>query len=187
MQGRYSAGIVILVAVWLLTGFRTDALRSGWKYAGGALHGKESKPTLTFYDAESVRYRDNGDVQVRVKAVDASVIDGLIEREAEIVKRASEKTAKSYYPPYVLTNPDPDGGADAYLEVILWEEAANQDGLPSTSTELYAIRCREGMMQRISSILYKADGTVTYASDFDRWSPVTPGSTGGVLHTILCR
>jgi hypothetical protein len=71
--------------------------------------------------------------------------------------------------------------------MILWEEAANHAELKSRSKELYEMRCRERMIQSISSILYKADGTTTYASDFDRWSPITPGSTGDALHKILCK
>lgn len=177
--------IFLLIAAGLLTGFRTDALRSSWKYAGGALPGNESGQVLTFYDAENIRYLDNGDVQVWVKTVDASEIDRLVAREKDILTRAAEKTANAYYPPYFLSNPDPN--ADAYIEMILWEEAANHAELKPRSRGLYEIRCRENMIQRISSRLYKTDGTTTYASDFDRWSPITPGSAEAALHKILCR
>lgn len=187
MRGKRSTGIVLLIAAGLLTGFRTDALRPSWKYAGGALPGNESGREIAFYDADTIRYLDSGDVQVWVKTADAAVLDGLIERDTEIVSRAAEKTAKAYYPPYVLTDPDPDGGADAYLDVILWEEAANHPGLTTRSKGLYEIRCPGKMIRRISSILYRADGTATYVSDFDRWSPITPGSAGDTLHKILCR
>lgn len=177
----------IIVAVGILTGFRTDALRSNWKYAGGFLQEKEYERTLTFYDADNIHSLDNGDVQVWVIAVDASEIDRRIAEEKEIMTRAAEKTAKSYYPPYFLSNPDPNAGTDAYIEMILWEEAANHAELKPRSRGLYEIRCRERMIQRISSMLFKKDGTTTYASDFDRWPPITPGSTGDVLHKILCK
>jgi hypothetical protein len=52
---------------------------------------------------------------------------------------------------------------------------------------LYEINCRERMIQTVSAITYKRDGTTTFASDFDRWSPIPPESTGDVLRRILCK
>lgn len=187
MRARLSTGIGIIIAVGLLTGFRTDALRSNWKYAGGALPEKESGQTLTFYDAESIQSLADGAVQVWIKTVDASEIDRLIAEEKEIMTRAAEKTSKSYYPPYFLSNPNPNESAGAYIEMILREEAANDADIMPRSKRLDEIRCKERMIQSISSITYKTDGTMTYASDFDRWSAITPGSTGDALHKILCK
>ncbi|MCE5265870.1 MAG: hypothetical protein LLG97_20360 [Deltaproteobacteria bacterium] len=177
----------MIAAIGLLTGFRTDVLRADWKYAGGALPDREIGNTLEFYDAETVEYLSNGDVKVWVKAIDKSDVDGLVAGEKAIMTKAAEKTAKSYYPPYFLSNPDPDASADACIEMILWEEAANHDDVKPRAKMLYEINCRERMIQTVSAITYKRDGTTTFASDFDRWSPIPPGSTGDVLRRILCK
>ncbi len=52
MWGNLSAGIIIIVAVILLTGFVTDELQANWKYAGDAFlenesgHALEAEPLL---------------------------------------------------------------------------------------------------------------------------------------------
>jgi hypothetical protein len=187
MRTRFSAGIGIIVTAGLLTGFQTDALRANWKYAGKALSEKENGRTLAFYDAENVEYLSNGDVKVRVMTIAAPEIDDLVAREKDIIKKAAEKAAKSYYPPYFLTNPDPGASADEYIEMILWEEAANHGDMKPKSKRLYEINCNEKKIQTVSAITYKRDGTTTFASDFDRWSPITPDSNGDALHRILCK
>lgn len=187
IRARLSTGIVIIVAAGLLTGFRTDALRANWKYAGAALSENGNGHALAFYDAENVQYLANGDVQVWVKAVDASEIDRLIAKDKEIMTRAAEQTSKSYYPSYILSDPDPSASADAYIEMILWEEAANHADAKPRSKRLYEINCRERKILTISTILYRRDGTTTYTSDFDRWAPIIPDSTGDTLRKMLCR
>jgi hypothetical protein len=187
MWGKLSAGIVLLVAVILLTGFQTDELRANWKYAGGTLPEKESAHTLAFFDADHIQYLSNGDVTVWMKAIDASEIDRLISKEKEIVNRAAEKMAKSYYPPYFSSNPDPNPSVDRYIEMIEWEEAANHADIKPRARLLYEIRCKETMIQTISAITYKNDGSSTFTSDFDKWSHIIPGSTGDTLRNILCK
>jgi len=184
---RKLSAIVILVGVIFLTGFVTDELRANWKYAGGTLPEKGSAHTLAFFDADNVQYLSNGDVQVWIKAIDASEIDTIVGKEKEITKKAAEKMAKSYYPPYFLSNPDPDPGVDMYLEIIEWEEAANHADIRPRARLLYEINCKERMIQTVSAITYKSDGTTTFASDFDRWSPIVPESTGDALRNILCK
>jgi hypothetical protein len=187
MCGRLSAGIVILVAVIFLTGFQTDELRANWKYAGGTLPEKESAHTLAFFDAENVQYLPNGNVQVWIKAIDASEIDRMVSKEKEITKKAAEKMAKSYYPPYFSSNPDPDPSVDTYIEMIEWEEAANHADIKPRARLLYEINCKERMIQTISAITYKNDGTTTFTSDFDKWPSIVPESTGDTLRKILCK
>jgi hypothetical protein len=187
MWGKLSAGIVLLVAVILLTGFVTDELRANWKYAGGTLPEKESAHTLAFFDAENVQYLSNGDVQVWMKAINASEIDRIVTKENEITRKAAEKMAKSYYPPYFSSNPDLNPSVDRYIEMIEWEEAANHADIRPKARFLYEIRCKERMMQTISAITYKSDGTTTFTSDFDQWSSIIPGSTGDALRNILCK
>jgi hypothetical protein len=187
MWRKLSAGIVILVAVILVTGFVTDELRANWKYAGGALPEKESGHALAFFDADNIQYLYNGDVQVWIKAIDASEIDRLVTREKEITKKAAEKMAKSYYPPYFSSNPNLDPGVDTYIEMIEWEEAANHADIRPRARLLYEIRCKERMIQTVSAITYKSDGTTTFASDFDKWSDILPESTGDTLRNILCK
>jgi hypothetical protein len=187
MCGRLSAGIVILVAVIFLTGFQTDELRANWKYAGGTLPEKESAHTLAFFDAENVQYLPNGNVQVWIKAIDTSEIDRMVSKEKEITKKAAEKMAKSYYPPYFSSNPDPDPNVDTYIDMIEWEEAANHTDVKPRARLLYEINCREMMIQTVSAITYKNDGTTTFASDFDKWSSIVPESTGDTLRKILCK
>ena len=187
MWHRMSAGIIILASVGLLTGFQTSALRANWKYAGDLSHEKEGGNALVFFDAETIEYGPGGDVKVRVIAVDASEIDRLVDKDKRMMNKAAEKVAKSYYPPYFLSNPDLNRGADAYMEMILWEEAANHADIKPKAKRLYEIKCGERMIQTVSAITYKSDGKTTFASDFDRWSPIVPESTGHVLQKILCK
>ncbi len=187
MGARLAVGVLILIAAGLLTGFRTDALRANWKYAGASSEGNEDGKTLAFYDAENVEYLADGNVKVWVKSVDASEIEKIVDREKSIVKKAGDKAAQSYYPPYLLSNPDLSTSADAHMEMIVSEEAANQAGMKAMSKGLYEINCRESKILKISTILYKRDGTATYTSDFDRWTPIIPDSGGEALQKILCR
>jgi hypothetical protein len=187
MRVRLSAGIVILSAVIFLTGFQTDELRSSWKYAGGVLPENESGRALAFFDEENIQYLSNGNVQVWMKAVDSSEIDRLVAGEKDIAKKAMDKMSKSYCPPYFLSDPDSNPSADAYIEMIEWEEAANRANSRPRAKLLYEINCRQRTIQTISAITYKKDGTTTFASDFDQWSDITPGSTGDTLRKILCK
>jgi hypothetical protein len=187
MWHKLSAGIVILVAVTLLTGFVTDELRANWKYAGGTLPEKESAHTFAFFDADHVQYLPNGDVQVWVKAIEASEIARLVIKEKEITIKAAEKMEKSYYPPYFSSNPNPNPSVDTYIEMIEWEEAANHADIRPRARLHYEIRCKEGMIQTISAIMYKSDGSSTFTSDFDKWSYIMPESTGDTLRKILCK
>jgi hypothetical protein len=185
MMWRILSAIVILVAVILVTGFVTDELRANWKYAGGTLPEKESAHALAFFDADNVQYLSNGDVQVWMKAIDASEIDRIVSKEKEITRKAAEKMARSYYPPYFSSYPD--SSANTYIEMIEWEEAANHADIKPRARQLYEIRCKERMIQTITSITYKNDGTTTFASDFDKWSDIIPESTGDTLRKILCK
>ena len=187
MGARLSAGVLVIVFSGFLTGFQTDALRANWKYAGDSSPGKESEKTLAFYDAENVEYIADGNMKVWVKCVDASEIEGMISSDKSILNRAADKTAQSYYPPYYLSNPYPNTSADRYIEMIAWEEAANRGDVKPRVKRLYEINCREGKILTISTILYRRDGTTTYTSDFDRWSPIRPESTGASLQAILCK
>lgn len=184
---QWRVGIIILAAAALLTGFRTDALRASWKYVGDSSPGIGGGKTLSFYDAENIEYLADGIVKVWVKSVDASEIEKIVDREKSIVKKAGDKAAQSYYPPYLLSNPDLSTSADAHMEMIVWEEAANHASMKAISKGLYEINCRESKFLKISTILYKRDGTTTYASDFDRWTPVSLDSTGESLQNILCK
>lgn len=187
MRARLSTGIGIIIVAGLLTGFRTDALRANWKYAGESSPVNEEKRTLAFYDAENVEYLADGGLKVWVKSVDASEIQEFVADEENIMKKAAEKTAASYYPPYFLLDTTPGASADRYIEMIAWEEAANQADLKPRGKRLYEINCRERKIHSVSSITYRSDGTTTFSSDFDRWSPITPGSTADGLHKILCK
>lgn len=187
MWGNLSAGIVIIVAVILLTGFVTDELRANWKYVGGTLLEKESGQALAFFDADNIQYLSNGEVKVWIKAVDASEIARLVTTEKEIISKAAEKMSKPYYPPYFLSNPNPNPSVDTYIDMIVWEEAANHADIRPRARLLYEIRCKERMIQTISAITYKSDGTTTFSSDFDKWSHIVPESTGDTLRKLLCK
>jgi hypothetical protein len=192
MRGRVmwrnlSAAIVIFAAVVLLTGFMTDELRANWKYAGIASLEKDSPHALAFFDADNIQYLPNGDVTVWVKTIDASEINRRVAGEKELAKKATEKMAKSYYPPYFMLNPDPDPGIDTYIEMIEWEEAANVSDIRPRARILYEINCRERRIQTLSAVTYKSDGTTTFTSDFDKWSDIVPESTGDTLRRIVCK
>ena len=187
MWRKLSAGVVLLAAVIVLTGFVTDELRASWKYAGTILLEKENGYALAFFDAENIQYPFNGDVQVWVKAIDASEIDRVVAKEKDIVKKATEKMATSYYPPYFMSKPDQDPAMDTYIEMIEWEEAANRPDIKPRARFLYEINCKERMIQTISAVTYKRDGTSTFTSDFDKWSSLAPETAGDALRRILCK
>jgi hypothetical protein len=187
MWDRFFAGIGIIAAALILAGFRTDALRANWKYAGDMTDEKGGERTLAFFDAENIEYLADGGVKVWVKSVDPSEVEEIVSTDESILKKAGDKAAQSYYPPYFLSNPHPNVSAERYLEMIEWEEAANRANVKTKAKRLYEINCREGKILMISTILYRRDGTTTYASDFDRWSPVSPDSIGEALQRILCR
>jgi len=187
MRGKLSAGIILFAAVILMTGFLTDELRANWKYVGGTSLEKESGNTLTFFDAENIQHLPNGDVKVWVKTIDASEIARLVAKEKEIVKKATERMAKSYYPPYFMSNPDPDPSIDTYMEMIEWEEAVNHADITPRARLFYEINCKARMIQALSAVTYKSDGTTTFASDFDKRSDVVPESTGDTLRRIVCK
>ena len=188
MRGKkFTAGFGILIAAGLLTGFQTEALRANWKYAGGAPSGKESGSPLAFFDSENIRYLPNGDVQVWVKEIGADDIERIVDRDKKVMDQAAEKVAKSYYPPYFLSGRGSNPGDDTYIAMITWEEAANHADIAARVKRLYEINCREGTIQTISSVTYRTDGTATFTSDFDRWSPIDPGSVGDALRRLLCK
>ncbi len=184
---QWRIGILVLSAVGFLTGFQTDALRANWKYAGESSPGIEGEKTLAFYDSENIEYLADGNVKVWVKNVDASEIEETVSGDQSILKKAGDKAAQSYYPPYFLANPDSSESADSYIAMIAWEEAANRATAKPRAKRLYELNCGERKILTISTILYKSDGTTSYSSDFDRWSPLIPDSTGDALRKILCR
>ena len=184
---RLAVGVLILIAAGLLTGFRTDVLRANWKYAGESPPGIEGEKTLAFYDSENIEYLADRKVKVWVKNVDASEIEERVSDDKNILENAGDKAAKSYSPPYILSKPEQAVSANRYIEMIEWEEAANHADAKPRSKRLYEISCRERKILAISTILYKSDGTTSYSSDFDRWSPIIPDSTGEALEKMLCR
>ena len=184
---QWRIGILILSAVGFLTGFQTDALRANWKYAGESPPGIEGEKTFTFYDSENIEYLADGNVKVWVKSVDASEIEEIASRDKSILKKAGDKAVQSYSPPYILSQPEQAVSANRYIEMIEWEEAANHADAKPRSKRLYEISCRERKSLAISTILYKSDGATTYSSDFGRWSPIIPDSTGEALENMLCR
>jgi hypothetical protein len=171
----------------LLTGFRTDTLQANWKYTGDTSREKGVERTFSFYDADNIEYLADGNVKVWVKNVDASEIEEIVSSDKSILKKAGDKAAQSYYPPYFLASPDSSESADSYIAMIAWEEAANRAAAKPRTRCLYEVNCGERKILTISTILYKSDGTTTYSSDFDRWSPIIPDSTGEALQKILCR
>ncbi len=188
MRGRrFSAGIGIVVAFGFLTGFETDVLQANWKYIGGTQPDKQSGRTLSFFDSENIQHLPNGDVRVWIREVDASEIDGLVAKDKKLLDQAAEKVARSYYPPYYSSNVGSDQGVDSYIEMITWEEAANHADIRPRAKLQYEIRCMEKTMQTVTAMIYKNDGTTTFASDFDSWTPIVPESTGDSLRRLLCK
>ena len=188
MRGRrLSAAFGILVSVTLLSGFQTDELRANWKYVGGTLPGQEGGQTLAFYDSNNIQYLANGDVKVWVKVIDASEIDRLLAKDKKIIDQAADQVAKAYYPPYFLSNPDSNPDSDSYLDMITWEVAANHADIQPRAKLQYEMRCKEKVIQTVTAMTYKGDGTTTFSSDFDKWSSIDPGSVGASLQKLLCK
>jgi hypothetical protein len=164
-----------------------EANAADWKFIGGTLLKKTSGETLAYYDPETVQYLPNGSVRVWIKAVDASEVDRLLAKEKTIVKTTAEKVANGYCPPYVLSNPKPEPSFDTYMEIVAWEEAANHAAIKPRAKLLYEINCKERMIQTLSAVSYKTDGTTESSSGAGQRNYISPESNGETLHKILCK
>ena len=179
------ATLITILAILVIG--TVGASAADWKFLGGALLKKKSGETLAYYDAETIQYLSNGNVRVWIKAVDASKVDRLATKKKEIIKTAAEKVANGYYPPYVLSNPNPQPSFDTYMEIIAWEEAANHAEIKPKAKLLFEINCKDRMIQTLSAVMYKGDGRTESASDTGKWDHISPESNGETLHKILCK
>jgi hypothetical protein len=176
--------LIIMIATLVIGSLEASA--ADWKFLGGALLKKKSGETLAFYDAESVQYLSSGNVRVWTKAVDASEVDRLATKKKEIIKTTAEKVANGYYPPYVLSNSNPQPSFDTYMEIVAWEQAANHAEIKPKAKLLYEINCKGKMIQNLSAVIHKGDGRTASTSDIDKWNYISPESNGETLQKILC-
>jgi hypothetical protein len=177
----------LAIAFVILVIIVSEASAADWKFIGDTLFKKSSGATLAYYDPDSVQYLPNGNIRVWIKAVDASEVDRLLAKEKAIVKTTAEKVTNGYYPPYVLSNPKPEPSFDTYMEIVAWEEAANHAETKPRAKLLYEINCKERIIQILSGVAYKNDGTTASTSSAGQWNHISPESNGETLQKILCK
>lgn len=174
--------IIVLVIIGL---YAVEALGADWKYFGGTVLEKGEK-VIVYYDAESVEYSSNGNVRVWTKTITPSEVEKVIEKK-EVIERTAHKVANGYYPPYILTNPTPQPSFDNYMEIIGWEEAANQGETQPRARILFEINCKTKMIRFLSATSFRNDGGIkSSTSTPDEWSHISPETNSDTLHKILC-
>jgi hypothetical protein len=113
----------------MIISFNCVAKSADWKFMGGAiLKGEEA---ICYYDNESIEYLQNGNVKVWTKAIKSSEVDKMLKNE-QIINNSARKLADGYFPPYISIKIK-DTAFDDYVNIISWEEVANN---PATKTYL---------------------------------------------------
>jgi hypothetical protein len=169
----------------MLIGFSSvETWGADWKFLGGSVISKDGT-VIAFYDAESTEYLSNGNVRVWTKAVNPSEVERLSGKK-EVIKKAAEKVVRSYYPPYVLVNPYPKTSFDDYIEVVGWEEAANDVEIKARARVFYEVNCIDKMIRSLSTTVY-SDAGVASSSKGGEWDYIGPETNSETLRKILCK
>jgi hypothetical protein len=162
-----------------------EANGADWKYYGGTVLSK-NKTVIAYYDSESVEYLSNGNVKVWTKVVIPEEVEKILKKK-EVIKKAAEKVIQKYSPPYCLLNPYPKTSFDDYMNIIAWEEAANQDKIKSRARIFFEIDCKEKKIRVLSTTIYENNGGVVKGSDNpDNWSYISPETNADTIKNIVC-
>jgi hypothetical protein len=174
---------ITLLIVMLLSGAKANGAE--WKFVGSYMLLKGEK-TLAYYDTASVEYISDGKVRVWTKAITQAEFERILKKkEKQIIETSGSKLAKQYYPPYVLLNPETS--FDQYIDIISWEEVANDSEIIPRLKTFFEINCREKKLRVLSITYFNNDGgVVTSSKEAGEWAYISPESNGETLKKILC-
>jgi hypothetical protein len=173
---------VLLMAISMSA---TEGQGADWKFFGGSTLAKGEK-VLCYYDTETVEPLHGGNTRVWTKAIKQTDIEKILaKQDKQIIKATAEKYAGGYLPPYLL-------GANAYdrgehMEVIAWEEAANNLDIPPRMRILFELNCNEKKIQILSATYYENNSKVKSESNSGRWDYISPETNAETLCRILSK
>lgn len=177
--------ILIIMLVTLIIVYK-EASGADWKYFGGATLPKK-EIVITYYDDESIEYLTTGNVRVWTKSVNSSEVEKITQKKG-VIEKAAKKVIQKYSPPYCLLNPYPKTSYDDYINIIGWEEAANNSAIEPRARILFEIDCNGKMIQTLSTTIYEKKGGVTKGSGApSEWSYISPETNSETLQKILCK
>lgn len=170
-----------------------------WQYTGNSVIGKD--PTAMFFDADSVQHPSKGTVRVWVKAISQKVLERYYEKhgsEKWYIENVARKIASGYVPAFFMlpsikklySKPKPNGQKldDLIIDVTGEEFLANSGDLPERAKFYFEIDCKGKRMATLSATLYRADGSMSNAADYEspKYAHVAPDSTGEWTWLLVC-
>jgi hypothetical protein len=183
MRSRY--GVTLVVIGIIISLFPLEAWGADWKYFGGSML-RKGEAAIVYYDPESLAYLSNGNARVWTKAVSPSERNKKIMEKEEVIEKAARKIAKGYYPPYVLAHPYPETTYDNYIDIIVWEEGANDVEIKPRGSVLYEVNCRDKMIRTLQTTVYDDAGVLSGAKGGE-WDYIGPETNAETLRKILCK
>jgi hypothetical protein len=159
-----------------------------WKFIGGSVlqAGSQLKgeTNICYCDPASVEYLSNGNIRVWIKAISPSEHNNKIIEKKEVIEKAAQKVVDKYIPPYVLLHPETT--FNDYVNIIGWEEAANDAEIKPRARVFYEVNCRDKMIRTLSVTTYN-DAGVASRSKGDGWDYISPETNAETLRKILCK
>lgn len=179
--------IRFLITILIIFAFGTvDSWGADWKYFGGSPLSK-TEIVFVFFDNESIEYLSNGNIRVWTKAVIPSEV-GRITEKKEVIEKAAQKVADGYFPPFVLSNPNPESSHDDIVLIIASEEAANHLEIKPKGRFLFEIDCKTKMLRTLSGTNFMNDGSLKSSTRTPQeWGYISPETNGDNLRKILCK
>jgi hypothetical protein len=177
---------ILLIGVLLMVGFDGPEVHGAdWKYLGGSKVAK-GEDAIIFYDAEGVERTPNGNVRAWTKAFTDKAAFNRTEKKKKTVEGAARKLVVGYVPPYCLVDPKNCPSYDTAIDMIGYEETANDTYLQPRMRALYETDCEKKMIRTLSIILYKKNGGVDSESNPGEWNHISPETNAETLHKVLC-
>ncbi len=182
MKSLVRVGVVPIVGL-LILGY-AEVWGADWKYFGGAVLAK-GEEAISFYDAETVEVLSDGNVRVWIKAFTDKSEFKKVQVKKEVIEKVANKLVRKYYPPYVLLHPYPETTYDTYIDIIGWEETANDPEVRPRTRIFLEINCKAKMIRSLSVTSYDRAG-VSSSAKGGEWDYIGPETNGETLHKILC-
>jgi hypothetical protein len=153
---------------------------SDWKLY--AFTAGKNQAVLFFLASEIVR-TPPGHVQVWMKAVDYTKLDkqrNTLDKKGDVIERSAEKVSQGYVPPFGTTTKI---SSDEALQIILFEQMADEASVPPTLRILYEFDCAQKIFRPLSII----GSHGVNESKAPTWDHVPPESTIETLSRLTCR
>ncbi len=161
-----------------------------WKYIGAS--SIDDTKVLVFYDAETVKSLANGHIIAWTKGANQSSLKNVLEEavndkdESSIINKNVHKQLEGYIPPFCLLRSD--FNYYTIVDIMSWEEAANNFKVATLTHILWEIDCQEKMIMSVSADMYdnrgELKGISREKSEFDY---IAPGTNADTLMKILCK